>query len=1167
MHEDSELILPDLPPTNSDFQFDDDDKTITTTTTTRKSNNGIRAIRQADKETKDKQRAERERIRRLEREPDLMMETVDGAIMLEKDISISKLISDKLKKHQVEGVKFMWENCFESIDGLNKTSGTGCILAHCMGMGKTLQVISLIHTLVKYQDLTHIHHIIIAAPLNTLLNWKKEIEYWTRDCSPKLLVHHMVEAKTMTKRSSILNYFYDVGGILLMGYELMRTLIGHVEDIQVRKKPDQLLKKQKRPRKKITNAQRDLIKKTLLDPGADLVICDEGHILKNVNTSISKAMSLIKTLRRIVLTGTPLQNNLVEYYCMVNFIKPNILGSVGLFRNQFVNPIRNGELKDSSIQEVNLMKRRSFVLHQLLEGFVQRKDYRELAKMLPSKHEYVILCRLTRRQYDLYSRYLRIVKGVSKSKEVLITRLFSDYQQLLRVWSHPWALPLHQIRIFINQNVPKKQQRLEEEFRDFIDDDDVENDFTSSSESEIDGSRRTKYRRINSTSSSVSSTMSSSKRNVKKAKQRISSDDSDIRELSGEPDNGNDSDYIVDSEDEMEFDTTHLSLIIKRMLNGQSNFTERELEKLRKTGKLNWYADLCPTSIQYDETQAGKIMMLKSILFKCEERNEKILIFSQFLTSLEMITNFLKHWEEEDRYRPDGSKFLYRYEKDYLRIDGSTTAHVRQEYISDFNDDTNRRLRIFLLSTRAGGIGVNMVGANRVILFDASWNPSHDVQSIFRTYRFGQKKSVYIYRLIAEGTMEEKIYNKQITKISLADRVVDEKQVERNFSQTEITKLYEFTSKIVETEKEDDIDESLMLDETLKEKKRLISSSSESDSSIINLEDDYPQKKVETKEKDIEDIDYNNLMNVIRLTDKVPKLAPAKEDELLSEILANPILTRYIKKYFEHDSLLVHNAHEELTEAERVQAWADYRSNKNDATVKTTIPSTTGSVPIAPKPNQPTTSYLGMSNNLNNLFSGTINNNYLPIPEIDSRNLLEALKMSDIKIHGVGPNNDAKIIERAKYLKDYYVKLCTDYPVVRTLNQKSIFMTIVENIRLSLTDIANIILSRHIVSSLAPALNPSSDRTKNLIASTLNLMEGKSSQSSQNTTTINNNNNNNNHMNKKNDEVIVLSDDDDEDDISKINPNRTFNFIANVDDDDDDVLPITNYNDEEIILD
>ena len=88
--------------------------------------------------------------------------------------------------------------------------------------------------------------------------------------------------------------------------------------------------------------------------------------------------------------------------------------------------------------------------------------------------------------------------------------------------------------------------------------------------------------------------------------------------------------------------------------------------------------------------------------------------------------------------------------KDYFRMDGTTELIQRTEHVKKFNDLNNKRVRLFLISTKAGGIGINLTGANRCVIFDVDWNPSNDTQSIYRIYRIGQKKNVYIYRFISQ---------------------------------------------------------------------------------------------------------------------------------------------------------------------------------------------------------------------------------------------------------------------------------------------------------------------------------------------------------------------------------------------------------------------------------
>ena len=120
--------------------------------------------------------------------------------------------------------------------------------------------------------------------------------------------------------------------------------------------------------KKFKKKQKEVFVECLIDPGPDLVVCDEGHVLKNTKSALNIAMNRIKTRRRIILTGTPLQNNLSEYFAMVDFVKPKLLGTFNEFRNRFVNPITNGQNADSTDRDVRIMKKRSFILNDMLKG-------------------------------------------------------------------------------------------------------------------------------------------------------------------------------------------------------------------------------------------------------------------------------------------------------------------------------------------------------------------------------------------------------------------------------------------------------------------------------------------------------------------------------------------------------------------------------------------------------------------------------------------------------------------------------------------------------------------------------------------------------------------------------------------------------------------------------
>ncbi|XP_074000047.1 uncharacterized protein isoform X3 [Rhodnius prolixus] len=664
-------------------------------------------------------------------------------------LALDKNLVKKLKPHQAEGIKFMWDSCFESLEDAKKKRGSGCILAHCMGLGKSLQVVSLLHALLTNED-TDIKTALVVCPVSTVLNWVNEFDKWLKDVGSgqDIEVYHM--AKTQTSyRVFQLKDWQKSGGIMILGYNLYRILAN--EKIKVKA------------------SAKAVYRQTLVDPGPDIVICDEGHLLKNEATALSVAMNKIKTRRRIVLTGTPLQNNLVEYHCMVQFVKPNLLGTKKEFKNRFVNPIQNGQFEDSTTHDVKLMKRRAHVLHTMLDGIVQRKDYSVLTPYLPPKFEYVIHLKMSDLQCTLYQHYL---DNEAKRK------LFVDFQSLMRICIHPQALLMKSEKDQLKEEIEAEES--EGSLKDFIDDGSDKGSETSSS-------------------SSLASSNSDS--------------DTSIKE-----------------------DTTSR----RRTRNSAQADEVEEPEAQQK--KIEWWTELVDEEQLEDIRQGTKIFLFFVILKFCEEIGDKLLVFSQSLFTLDIIEYFLNKIDDNSQKSdpdPNLSQFGGSWAKglDYFRMDGGSSFDHRHAWCKAFNNERNSRGRLFLISTRAGGLGINLTGANRVIIFDASWNPSYDVQSLFRVYRFGQTKPCYIYRFLSKGTMEEKIYERQVAKLSTALRVIDEHQIDRHFSHSALAELYTFDPEGSELRATPVLPKDRLMAELLQSHGDIILSYHQHDSLLENQED------------------------------------------------------------------------------------------------------------------------------------------------------------------------------------------------------------------------------------------------------------------------------------------------------------------------------------------
>lgn len=541
-------------------------------------------------------------------------------------------IAPRIKDHQIDGVRFMW-------DEITKDTKHGCLLAHTMGLGKTMQIITLLVAIaeatssddatVTCQVPEHLKALrtLILAPSGILNNWLEELQRW----APSGVLGYMyyVEASSaLHTRDNTIKAWSKTGGILLMGYPLFRALPGKNEDLL-----------------------RILLKET------SLVIADEAHHLKNQKASLSKLANSFKTQSRIALTGSPLSNNVEEYYSMINWISPGFLGEPEEFTVKYGQPIKEGLWKDAS----TAVRRRAKICLATLKRVVRNKVHRRTVASLkghglPPKKEFLIYLDLSEVQKNIYQVFVQNILASSRNMltgKLHVKSVWSLVSTLRLLLAHPTILHAH----------------------------------------------------LQATQAEASRTTT---------RESSNSDDEPLDAA----------DSAVWGEPAQVLSSTLDTLMVEQV---------------------------------HSAIDASyKMMALDKILEETLRLGDNILVFSQSILSLDFVESKLCR----EKHRP------------YKRLDGSTPTVTRQKMVNEFNAGTQQ---VFLISTTAGGVGLNIYGANRVVILDSKYNPLHEQQAIGRAYRMGQTKKVFVYWLLCDGTFERVMQNQQIFKNQLFSQVVDEK--------------------------------------------------------------------------------------------------------------------------------------------------------------------------------------------------------------------------------------------------------------------------------------------------------------------------------------------------------------------------------------------------------
>jgi SNF2 family DNA or RNA helicase len=326
-------------------------------------------------------------------------------------IYINEHIGPRIKNHQIDGVRFLWNQIVR-----DSSIRQGCLLAHTMGLGKTMQVITVLVALAEAtesKDPSVVAQIpedlrdsrtLVLCPAALVDNWMDEFLKW----APENLLGELRKVTAnmlLDERVSTVSAWASGKGVLLVGYQMFQKLLDLSDDLE----------------------------ETLVNR-PDVVICDEAHYMKNRFSKTNDACSRFKTKSRIALTGSPLSNSVLEYFAMIEWVAPNFLGPYAEFREIYAAPVERGLYHDSSAADKRRAQMKLKALEQLVAPKVHRRTIAVLKDELPPKQEFILFVPPTEPQKLLYHLYL---KGVSKEGGETQAETFAAINHLGLICTHP----------------------------------------------------------------------------------------------------------------------------------------------------------------------------------------------------------------------------------------------------------------------------------------------------------------------------------------------------------------------------------------------------------------------------------------------------------------------------------------------------------------------------------------------------------------------------------------------------------------------------------------------------------------------------------------------------------------------------------------------------------